>query len=130
MDPFVVVIVVVGIAIVVRLLAGGMDRDRIEEYVASHGGKLLEKHWNPFGKGWFAQKGSRIYEIKYLDKEGNLHQATCKTSLFSGVYFTEDSIIQYSQKNDDNNRAERLQEKNQRLREEIEKLRKQDQNID
>ena len=84
---------VVGIAIVIRLIAGSMDGDRVDDYVRTRGGKLISKHWSPFGRGWFGEKDSRIYEIEYIDADGNRHQATCKTSMLSGVYMTEDRIV-------------------------------------
>ena len=34
-------------------VAGSMVGDWVREYIESRGGKLLEKHWIPFGKGWF-----------------------------------------------------------------------------
>ena len=89
-----VIIVVIGVAIIIRLLAGSMDGDRIDDYIRDQGGCVVEKHWAPLGTGWLGEKDSRIYEVTYKDKQGNLHKATCKTSMFSGVYFTEDRIVQ------------------------------------
>ena len=129
---------------VIRLMAGSMDGDRVDEYIRERGGRIVEKHWSPFGKGWFGEKDSRIYELTYEDAEGNLHRATCKTSMFSGVYFTEDQIIQKRQRpkrqrptDRDDRRLQNkvttqndtavslLQEENRQLREEIERLRNQ-----
>ena len=83
----------IGIAVLFRLAAGSMDGNRVDDYVRSRGGKLISKHWSPFGRGWFGEKDSRIYEIEYIDADGNRHQATCKTSMLSGVYLTEDRIV-------------------------------------
>ena len=83
----------IGIAVLFRLAAGSMDGNRVDDYVRSRGGKLISKHWSPFGRGWFGEKDSRIYEIEYIDADGNRHQATCKTSMLSGVYMTEDRIV-------------------------------------
>jgi hypothetical protein len=88
--PFLLIIVV--LAIVFRLGAGGMDRGRIEEYIRERGGRIVSINWAPFGKGWFGEKNARIYEVMYYDRDGDLHMATCKTSLLSGVYWTEDRI--------------------------------------
>lgn len=113
------------LAIVIWLFARSMDGDRIEQYIESRGGTLLEKHWAPFGRGWFGEKSDRIYEVRYLDKDGNEHQATCKTSLWSGVYWTEDLIVDYAQPPDSGTATlESLQEENRRLREENERLRR------
>ena len=126
-------------AIFVRLMAGSMDVDRIDEYISERGGRIIEKQWTPFGKGWFGEKDSRIYRVIYEDSQGNIHEATCKTSMFSGVYFSEDQIVQRRQrrKNHEDNvtlqdtatqedhNVTSLQEENRQLREEIERLREQ-----
>jgi hypothetical protein len=69
-----------------------MDKGRITAYVQERGGRIVSISWAPFGKGWFGDKNDRIYEVVYYDREGNQHWATCKTSLFAGVYWTEDRI--------------------------------------
>ncbi len=96
MDPFYVFLLFGFVAVIAvggRMLSGGMDRDRIRNYIASQGGTLLECNWSPFGRGWFGSKEERIYEIAYRDRDGDMHRATCKTSMLSGVYFTEDNRI-------------------------------------
>jgi hypothetical protein len=86
-------VVFVAIAIIVRLVAGRMDGGRIREYIRGQGGELLSKKWDPFGTGWFDQSSARIYDIRYRDRQGNTRRATVKTSLFSGVYFTDDRVV-------------------------------------
>lgn len=68
------------------------DRRRIEEYVRGRGGRIVSIGWAPFGKGWFGEQNDRIYEVVYYDRPGLQHWATCKTSMFSGVYWTEDRV--------------------------------------
>ncbi|MBU1218546.1 DivIVA domain-containing protein [Myxococcota bacterium] len=70
-----------------------LDKDRIRDYITTRGGKVIETNWAPFGPGWFGEKSDRIHQVIYIDAEGNKHDAYCKTSLFTGVYFTEDKII-------------------------------------
>jgi hypothetical protein len=84
----VVVFIVVGIVIWVAFMS--MDKDRITAYVQERGGRIVSINWAPLGKGWFGEKNDRIYEVVYYDRDGNQHWATCKTSLFSGVYWTGD----------------------------------------
>jgi hypothetical protein len=112
-----------------RLVAGSMDHGRIREYVASQGGRVVEIHWAPFGRGWFGEQSDRIYEIRYVDRDGNIRAATCKTSLFTGVYLTEDHIVRRAEQPGDESatgrepgRAESLAEENRRLREELSRL--------
>lgn len=113
------------LAIVIRLLADGMDGDRVRSYIEQRGGRLLSSGWAPFGKGWFGEKSDRIYEVRYLDRDGNEHEATCKTSLFTGVYFTEDRIVSYGDDRRpvtrDESRLSLLEQENRRLRDELNK---------
>ena len=73
-----------------KLLADRWDRERIEQYVAERGGSVSDITWQPFGRGWFGNTGDRIYEVRYTDRDRASHNASCKTGLFSGVYFTDD----------------------------------------
>jgi hypothetical protein len=122
MGVVVLVIFFIAVAIAIRVLAGGMDHDRVRQYVQSRGGRVIEANWAPFGKGWFGEKGDRIYKVRFLDRDGNEHRAHCKTSTFSGVYFTEDQIVRYAPAPVDEHAAS-PEEENRRLREEVERLR-------
>lgn len=140
--PALFILVPISLAIGFRVLAGSMDHSRIREYIEGRGGRVLDCQWSPFGKGWFGERSDRIYEVRYRDRDGNLHQATCKTSLWTGVYWTEDRIAQYSQREptayaaaedqqyvasleDDNRRLLTLEDENRRLRDELERLKRQ-----
>ena len=116
----------IGIAITFRLLAGSMDRERIREYVEKRGGKVIETIWSPFGPGWFGGNKDRIYEVRYGDHEGNTHVAYARTSYWSGVYFTEDSIVHYEKPPIDEEVVESLEDENRRLREELARLKRKD----
>lgn len=97
MEPVVFIVIAILFAIGIRLFAGGLDGDRIEQYIAEHNWQLIEKNWDPFGPGWFGDKSDRIYALKYRDEMGNIHQAHAKTSMLSGVYLTNDEIIQHAE---------------------------------
>lgn len=84
---FVVLIIVV---IFTQAMAHTWDKERIKKYIEDKGGELVSAEWTPFGKGWFGDENDRIYAISYLDKNKIPHSATVKTSLFSGVYITDD----------------------------------------
>jgi hypothetical protein len=94
MEPLLVIGGFILLAIIFRLIAGGLDGGRVERYVRERGWELVDRSWEPFGPGWFGEKDSRIYQIVYRDREGNLHQAHVKTSMLSGVYLTNDHLIQ------------------------------------
>ena len=90
---------------------------------------LIDTRWTPFSKGWFGSEHQRLYEIRYYDAEGNEHQATCKTNMLAGVYFTEDNIISSPENctapdiqtapEDPDEFVESLIDENQKLRDQI-----------
>src|SRR5262245_10649652 len=94
-DGFFVLLVigVLSLGLIIRLLAGVLDRDRIRQYVHQRGGRVRNIYWSPFGRGWFGDKHNRIYVVNYDDAQGQQHAATCKTSFWSGVYWTEDQVL-------------------------------------
>jgi len=117
-------VALVAVATLIRLAMGGIDRSRVRSYVESRGGRLLDARWAPFGPGWFGERSDRIYEVRYLDKDGNEHVAHCKTSMWTGVYFTEDRVVGRSSETDSGASAmDALEVENRLLREELERLR-------
>ncbi len=121
---FLLIPIGIGIAILFRVFAGNMDHDRLREYVEQRGGTVTSIDWAPFGPGWFGEKSDRIYEIHYIDRDGNKHQAYAKTSMMTGVYFTEDNITEYASPPVDAKEVETLEEENARLRMELERLKR------
>lgn len=129
-----------------KTFAGSVDKDRIASYVQERSGRIISISWAPFGTGWFGEKNARIYEVVYYDKDGNQHMATCKTSLWTGVYWTEDRITHHKaqwvaglpkenrpgkpliraipEQTEDHFQSEndRLREENRRLKEELKRL--------
>ncbi|SHJ45391.1 hypothetical protein SAMN02745181_2106 [Rubritalea squalenifaciens DSM 18772] len=89
----IVIIVIIGLGLAIRLMAGACDKERIANHIRSMDGELVDKRWDPFGPGWYGEKNARIYEIDYKDRDGHLHRAHVKTSMLSGVYLTNDHII-------------------------------------
>jgi hypothetical protein len=105
------------LALLFRLIAGGFDADRVEAYVKERGWELVDRSWDPFGPGWFGEKDARIYRIVYRDTEGHTHRAHVKTSMFSGVYLTNDEVVERAGAAGDDLAAE-----NERLRARIAEL--------
>ena len=112
---------VIALAICFRLIAGSMNHKRIRQYIESLGGHVENIKWKPFGPGWFGEKSQVIYRVLYVDSQGAHHDAYCKTSLFTGVYFTEDIITSQSPHA---RQTESLEEENRRLRLELETLKR------
>lgn len=117
------IVILVIIGVVVRLLAGTVDENRVQTYIEERGGRFLSSSWAPFGKGWAGERDNRIYEVRYLDRDGNEHHAQCKTSMGAGVYFTDDRIVRYARRPGVEPRREtrmaELERENRRLREEL-----------
>lgn len=112
-------------AVLFRLLAGNLDHNRIRQYVADRGGRVLDIRWAPFGPGWYGEKSDRIYEVRYVDPDGNERRAACKTSLTTGVYFTLDEVVRPGHRPPEPAAdREELEEENRRLREELARLRR------
>ncbi len=126
--PFGLLLFAIAIAFAIRLMAGQMDRKRIYDYIAGRGGRVLSVQWTPFGRGWFGERSDRIYAVRYVDAEGNTHEATCKTSMFTGVYFSEDEVLGRTADAQkpvaDDWRVSELERENRRLRRELEERRR------
>lgn len=123
MDPVTVFIGLLVVAVVIRLLAGSFDEDRVSSYLRSKGLELVDKSWDPFGPGWFGEDDSRIYKIIYRDRSGRLHRAHVKTSMLSGVYLTNDEVVD-ADPDRKPTAEEALREENQYLRNRIRELEK------
>jgi hypothetical protein len=121
MEPILVIVAFVILAVVFRVIAGSFDGERVERYVNENGWELVDRSWDPFGPGWFGEKDSRIYQIVYRDRQGNLHRAHVKTSLLSGVYLTNDRIVEEAPRPERSTEAQ-LAEENRQLRERIKEL--------
>ena len=121
MEIFGVLFIFIVLAVVFRLIAGSFDGERVESYVRRNGWELVDKSWDPFGPGWFGEKDSRIYQIVYRDAHGNLHRAHVKTSMFSGVYLTNDHIVEQADA-PPASRLESVQDENERLKARVREL--------
>ena len=50
-----------------RVAAHFLDKRRIKDEVEARLGRALSIVWNPFGRGWFFEKGERHYDVTYVD---------------------------------------------------------------
>jgi hypothetical protein len=111
------------IGIALRLLAVFLDHWRIDNYIRRQGGVFTVCRWSPFGPGWLGEKRDRIYYVVFTDADGSEHRAYCKTSLLTGVYFTQDRIVSPRQGKRLDAAHDALAEEVLRLREENQRLR-------
>ena len=81
-------LVIVG-AIAFRIVMHFVDKGRIKDEVETRLGRIESITWNPFGRGWFFERGERHYDVTYIDRSGETVSTSCKTSFFTGVYWAE-----------------------------------------
>ncbi len=72
-----------------RIVMHFVDKGRIKDEVETRLGRIVSISWNPFGRGWFFEKGERHYDVTYIDRAGKTIATGCKTSLVTGVYWAE-----------------------------------------
>ena len=70
-----------------RLVLDRLDRGRIREELEKGGRSVLDITWNPFGRGWLGERSDRLYEVTYRTQGGKTVTATCKTTMYTGVYW-------------------------------------------
>ena len=75
--------------ILVRIAMHFVDKNRIKDEVETKLGRVVSITWNPFGRGWFFERGERHYDVSYVDRSGATVSTSCKTSFFTGVYWAE-----------------------------------------
>jgi hypothetical protein len=76
------------VVIIVRIVGGKLDRQRICEHVEANGGKVID-----ILSQWFGGVGGRYvrtYDVTYTTRHGSRISATCITSMTSGVQWMSD----------------------------------------
>lgn len=85
---------IICLIVVIILLCASFDRERIEKYLRSKNCQLIDSKWDPLGPGYGGRGRERIYKIVYHDIERRTHYSHVETSAWSGVYFTNDRIVE------------------------------------
>ena len=102
MDNSTCFVVVIFIIIVMPLFILYFDHNNIREDIESKGGLLLEMSRYPHLSRWLTLGiglGPRLYDVTYADRDGNVHQASCKSSIISKLSYTNDYITGPIKKN-------------------------------
>lgn len=81
-----VVLSLLVVSLALPIAADRWDRARIRAFVEERGGRVERITWRAFGRGWFGERGERVYAVEFRDADGARREATFKTSLFSGVW--------------------------------------------
>ncbi len=70
-----------------------LDKERVRKHIEASRGTVTTIRWRPYKHGWTSDSlrygdGNRIYEVYYIDLNGNSRHGWCKTSLLGGVGLT------------------------------------------
>ena len=109
------------LVVVIRIIAGILDKQRIQSEITGKGGTIRSIRWTPFARGWLGSKNERFYEVVWDDSDQLSRRATVKTAMLAGNYFA-DSEVTAGEAADTGGG---LAAENQRLRRENEELRRQ-----
>ncbi len=96
MPESLIVGVLIVFAIGIRILFHYLDKNRIKSEIEQRDGRVIEISWCPFARGWWAEKGERHYRVIFQDSAGRTIQTQCKSSLFTGVYWSGDESVIFS----------------------------------
>jgi hypothetical protein len=84
--PTIVLFVVCGSVVIGSwVLMPKYDHERIRENVEAHGGRVIE-----ILRVWSISSRDRAYEVSYMTAQGERIKATCRTSMWNGVYWIND----------------------------------------
>ena len=92
-SPLVFILGMVFLAALVRILCDRADRRRIHSEAAKLRREVLDISWEFFGRGWFGEKNDRIYRVTVRGRKGRDQVYSCKTSMFSGVYWHSEEPV-------------------------------------
>lgn len=134
MEWFIATVVVVGILIFVatkwRKFLERLDRARVSDYLTLRGCRFIDMEATDELPFPFSEAPERDYRLVYEDRAGNAHDVFCRTSMSTGVFFTDDRLQRAtqlaSQSMSPSDDWTNLREENQRLRGEVERLRRRD----
>lgn len=70
-----------------------LDHKNISKDIEAKGGKLVAKSLLGLFGGWGSSWGLRRYNVWYVDSDGNMHKAFCKTGIFDEVTWINDYIV-------------------------------------
>jgi hypothetical protein len=101
------------------ILRDRWNRERIRRYFEDRGDAIIDLQWEPFAR-WFGEKNVTHYRVWYEDREGGKWECLCKTSMWIGVYTTDDRMYERSR---DTGAEGDLREENRRLKEQVRRLR-------
>ena len=76
------------VAIAAWWIARQLDETRITDYGKERGWHFEEITYHFFSVGGKSSGDDRSYSVRYVDEHGDVHTAGCRTSMSTGVYFT------------------------------------------
>jgi hypothetical protein len=73
-----------------RFILEHFDRRRIRTYLQARSVTLQDLNLALFVPGWGDNDRGRTYVLRVRDRDGNELEVACRTSLFGGVYFSDE----------------------------------------
>ena len=83
------VIIAISVLVAIRICLHFVDKSRIDRASKDNGWRDINIKWSPFAPGWFFEKGERHYRVAFTDEQGQQRERTCKTSIFTGVFWRD-----------------------------------------
>lgn len=88
-----ILVLVVAVCVLLALHIDRLNRKRIREQVAAKGGKVFETRLSLFPENRQGKRDFALYRVRYRDRDGNEHRATCKSGERAKVEFLRDTIV-------------------------------------
>ena len=89
------------VALLFPLWLSSRDEKRIRKEIELKGGKLISKETVIYPSSLFYGKRGKVYKVRYLDSKGIEHIATCRGSIFPGIFWVDDVLLKQSSSNID-----------------------------
>lgn len=93
MIPLLILVLVIAICVLLALHIDRLNRKRIREQVSAKGGKVFETRLSLFSENRQGKRDFALYRVRYRDRDGNEHRATCKSGERAKVEFLRDTIV-------------------------------------
>jgi len=93
LDSYVFYIAIIMLPLIaIGLLRGGLDRRRIRAHIVARDGHICSLKL-AIKSDTTRETSERVYNVRYWDRGGTLHEAVCHTALSAGVRMTQDRTV-------------------------------------
>ena len=86
------IILAIGLIIAIVSIANVMNKKHIKKSIEGKGGKVLSIKLELLPKGGLFERNETYYTVKFINSKGKQIEAMCKTSMSTGVFWSDDSV--------------------------------------